>query len=153
LSLYISQVALVQFSLIRNTVEIYNSCFDYRLASSLVKWANQHITSFIKLLDKQLKGVDPGSKAYQDCMEIVRIHSTMLVDCGLDFMELKKHSVPSASPASPATTTTTTTATTSSSSRASNFRAGGDGGGGGGVEVSGGSAGTIAGSGEEANKG
>ncbi|KAF8252309.1 hypothetical protein K440DRAFT_594689 [Wilcoxina mikolae CBS 423.85] len=88
-ALYISQVALVQFTLIKNTVEIYNSCFEYRLASALVSWAKEHIGNYIELLNRQLQAVEPGSKVYDDCMEITRIHSTMLVDCGLDFKELK----------------------------------------------------------------
>lgn len=88
-SLYISQVALVQFTLIKNTVEIYNSCFDYRLASALVRWAKEHIDEYIDLLDRQLQAVDPSSKAYADSLEITRVHSTMLVDCGLDFKELR----------------------------------------------------------------
>lgn len=87
-ALYISQVALVQFTLIKNTVQIYNDCFEYRLASSLVRWAKEHITAYIDLLGRQLQAVDRGSKVFEDCMEITRIHSTMLVDCGLDFKEL-----------------------------------------------------------------
>lgn len=90
MSLYISQVALVQFTLIKNTVEIYNSCFDYRLASALVRWAHGHVKEYIELLERQLEAVDPSSKAYEDCMEITKLHSTMLVDCGLDFKELRK---------------------------------------------------------------
>ncbi|KAI5855838.1 Cullin repeat-like-containing domain protein [Tricharina praecox] len=88
-ALYISQVALVQFTLIKNTVEIYNSCFEYRLASALVRWTKEHITTYIGLLDRQLATVEPNSKVYDDCMEITRIHSTMLVECGLDFQELR----------------------------------------------------------------
>jgi len=30
-----------------------------------------------------------GSKVYEDCMEITRIHNTMLIDCGFDFKELR----------------------------------------------------------------
>jgi hypothetical protein len=92
-ALYISQIALVQFTLIKNTVEIYNSCFEYRLASALVRWAKEHIQNYIELLERQLETVEPGSKVYEDCMEITRIHSTMLVDCGLDFKELKNPEV------------------------------------------------------------
>lgn len=82
-------MALVQFTLIKNTVEIYNSCFDHRLASALVRWAKEHIENYIDLLDRQLQTVDPSSKVFDDCMVITKIHSTMLVDCGLDFKELR----------------------------------------------------------------
>ena len=93
MALYISQVALVQFTLIKNTVEIYNSCFEYRLASALARWAREHIKSYVELLERQLQAVpaDPegGTKVWDDCLEITRIHSTMLVDSGFDFKELK----------------------------------------------------------------
>ena len=89
MALYISQVALVQFTLIKNTAETYNSCFEYRLASALVRWAKEHIGNYIELLERQLESVDVGSKVYEDCMEITRIHNTMLIDCGLDFKELR----------------------------------------------------------------
>jgi len=87
--LYISQVALVQFTLIKNTVEIYNSCFEYRLASALVRWAKERADEYMDLFERQLQAVNQDSKVYGDCMEITRLHSTMLVDCGLDFKELK----------------------------------------------------------------
>lgn len=86
--LYISQVALVQFTLIKNTVEIYNSCFEYRLASALVKWAKAHIDNYIELLGRQLQAVDADSGAYAECMSATKAHSVMLVECGLDFKEL-----------------------------------------------------------------
>ncbi|KAH0615106.1 uncharacterized protein H6S33_000742 [Morchella sextelata] len=87
--LYISQVALVQFTLIKNTVEIYNSCFEYRLASALVKWAKDRVEDYMELFDRQLEAVAEENKVFEDCMEITRQHSAMLVDCGLDFKELK----------------------------------------------------------------
>ncbi|CAZ81660.1 unnamed protein product [Tuber melanosporum] len=87
--LYISQVALVQFTLIKNTVEIYNSCFEYRLASALVRWAKERADEYMDIFERQLHAIDQDSNVYGDCIEITRLHSTMLVDCGLDFKELK----------------------------------------------------------------
>lgn len=91
--LYISQVALVQFTLIKNTVEIYNSCFEYRLASALVRWAKDRVEEYMLLFDRQLETAGEEAKVFEDCMEITRLHSTMLVDCGLDFKELKDPSL------------------------------------------------------------
>lgn len=79
----------MQFTLIKNTVEIYNSCFEYRLASALVKWAKDRVEDYMELFDRQLEAIGEESKVFEDCMEITRLHSTMLVDCGLDFKELK----------------------------------------------------------------
>lgn len=79
----------MQFTLIKNTVEIYNSCFEYRLASALVKWAKDRVEDYMELFDRQLEAVAEENKVFEDCMEITRQHSAMLVDCGLDFKELK----------------------------------------------------------------
>lgn len=89
-SYYISQVALVQFTVIKNTAEIYNSCFDSQLSSALVRWAWGHVESYMELLNRQLEVVEANSKPYSDCMEITKIHSTMLVDAGFDFKPLRK---------------------------------------------------------------
>jgi len=43
----------------------------------------------MNLFERQLQAVNQDSKVYSDCIEITRLHSTMLVDCGLDFKELK----------------------------------------------------------------
>lgn len=77
----------MQFTIIKNSVEIYNTCFDYRQSSTLVKWAKQELEEFADLLERQLEVVDRGSKVYRDCMDIVRGNSKMLVDAGLDFIK------------------------------------------------------------------
>ncbi|TGZ83651.1 hypothetical protein EX30DRAFT_338268 [Ascodesmis nigricans] len=89
-SAYISQIAIVQFTLIKNTVEIYNTCFDHRLASALVRWAHIHVKEYIELLDRQLETVNPESDVYKSCMDFTKSHSAMLVDAGLDFKELRR---------------------------------------------------------------
>src|SRR5690606_14093551 len=87
--LYISQVCLVQFTLIKNSVEVFNSCFEYRLSSALVQWAKARIEEFADLLERQLDGVDRKNRAYRDCMDVVKGHSAMLVEVGLDFIKEK----------------------------------------------------------------
>lgn len=88
-AMYISQVALAQFTLIKNTVEIYNTCFEPRIASALISWISGHVSAYVEILHVQLQALAPESKVYSDCLEITQIHSTMLVDCGLDFKELR----------------------------------------------------------------
>jgi len=85
---YISQVALVQFTLIRNTVEIYNACFEYRLSSPLVKWAKENIQAYSDLLTRQLSSVDQSDPVYEQCIQYTQLHATLLTDVGLDFKEL-----------------------------------------------------------------
>ncbi|KAJ6258743.1 hypothetical protein Dda_6795 [Drechslerella dactyloides] len=85
---YISQVALVQFTLIRNTVEIYNSCFEYRLSSPLVKWAKEHVEGYSDLLTRQLSSVAPEDEVFEQCVQYTLLHSKLLTDVGLDFKDL-----------------------------------------------------------------
>ncbi|KAF3936232.1 hypothetical protein ABW19_dt0205220 [Dactylella cylindrospora] len=85
---YISQVALVQFTLIRNTVETYNACFEYRLSSPLVKWAKEHCEGYCDLLSRQLASVSPEDDVYDQCVQYTLLHSTLLTDVGLDFKDL-----------------------------------------------------------------
>ncbi|KAF3912273.1 hypothetical protein AA313_de0202740 [Arthrobotrys entomopaga] len=85
---YISQVALVQFTLIRNTVEIYNACFEYKLSSPLVKWAKEHVESYSDLLTRQLSSVSRDDDVFEQCIQYTLLHSTLLTDVGLDFKEL-----------------------------------------------------------------
>ncbi|KAF3904535.1 hypothetical protein ABW21_db0201219 [Orbilia brochopaga] len=85
---YISQVALVQFTLIRNTVEIYNSCFEYRLSSPLVKWAKEHVEGYSDLLTRQLSSVSPEDEVFEQCVQYTLLHSKLLTDVGLDFKDL-----------------------------------------------------------------
>ncbi|EPS40208.1 hypothetical protein H072_6013 [Dactylellina haptotyla CBS 200.50] len=85
---YISQVALVQFTLIRNTVEIYNACFEYRLSSPLVKWAKEHVEGYSDLLTRQLSSVSRDDDVFEQCIQYTLLHSTLLTDVGLDFRDL-----------------------------------------------------------------
>jgi hypothetical protein len=84
---YLAQVSLVQFTLIKNSVEIYNSCFDYRQSSTLVKWSKARLEEFADLLERQVEVLDRNSTMYRDCMDIVRGNSKMLIDAGLDFIK------------------------------------------------------------------
>ena len=54
-----------------------------------MRWAKERVDEYMDLFERQLQAVDAESKVHEDCMEITRLHSTMLVDCGLDFKELK----------------------------------------------------------------
>ncbi|KAF3177893.1 exocyst complex component exo84 [Orbilia oligospora] len=85
---YVSQVALVQFTLIRNTVEIYNACFEYRLSSPLVKWAKEHVEGYSDLVTRQLSSVTREDDVFEQCVQYTLLHSTLLTDVGLDFRDL-----------------------------------------------------------------
>ncbi|KAH0542020.1 hypothetical protein FGG08_003569 [Glutinoglossum americanum] len=85
---YIFQISLVYFTLIKNTVRIYQACFPPPMMSACVKWAKEHVDGFNGALARQLSSVDPRSQTWTDCMERAKEHAKLLVDVGLDFKDL-----------------------------------------------------------------
>jgi len=85
---YIYQISFIYFTVIRNTVSIYQTCFPPVMMSACVKWAKEHVDDFNILLARQLSSVDTGSQTWEECMECTRQHASMLAEVGLDFKDL-----------------------------------------------------------------
>ncbi|KAI9801811.1 MAG: hypothetical protein M1825_003184 [Sarcosagium campestre] len=112
---HIHELAFVTFTLIKNTVSIYQACFPPLHMSAVVKWAASHVGTFNERLAKQLSSVPKGAggadnddvgdgstqsaKAHSgggggggglwdECIDIAREHAKLLVEVGLDFKEL-----------------------------------------------------------------
>ncbi|CAD6893755.1 unnamed protein product [Tilletia controversa] len=86
-SLYISELALVYFTLIKNTSEWYMSAFkDNWMASGYVKWAAAQIQAYAEIFRRQVYGVaDQDRRVVQEALEITRSSSAQLKEVGLDF--------------------------------------------------------------------
>ncbi|KAJ9215696.1 hypothetical protein DTO166G4_2802 [Paecilomyces variotii] len=87
LRLYIFQISFVYFTLIRNTLSIYQACFPALMTSASIKWAKEHLDSFNALLARQLSSVLRGTGVWNKCMEIVHEHAAMLTEVGVDFQD------------------------------------------------------------------
>ncbi|PSN62160.1 hypothetical protein BS50DRAFT_578015 [Corynespora cassiicola Philippines] len=86
---YIFQVSYVYFTIIKNTVDIYQQCFPQILMSACVKWAKEHVDDFNVILRRQLSSVERTSpQLWQECMGQAHEHASMLKEVGLDFTEL-----------------------------------------------------------------
>lgn len=85
---YIFQISYIYFTIIKNTVDIYQKCFPQVLMSACVKWAKEHVDAFNVLADRQLSSVEQGSEVWQECMDQALAHASMLTEVGLDFSEL-----------------------------------------------------------------
>jgi len=85
--LYISELALVYFTLIKNTSEWYMSAFkDNWMASGYVKWAAVQIQAYAEIFRRQVYGVaDQDRRVIQEALEITRSSSAQLKEVGLDF--------------------------------------------------------------------
>ncbi|RPA88038.1 hypothetical protein BJ508DRAFT_409952 [Ascobolus immersus RN42] len=84
---YISSLTLIQFTLIRNTIELFCACFEHRFTSSLIRWAKGHISQFAELLDRQLAGCSEEEK--RKTKDVVQSYASLLVGVGVDFFKEK----------------------------------------------------------------
>lgn len=88
LELYIFQISFVYFSLIKNTISIYQQCFPTFMTSACIKWAKGHLDDFNELLARQLYSVERGTSVWEKCMSIVHEHAELLNEVGVDFADL-----------------------------------------------------------------
>ncbi|GME57429.1 Vps51/Vps67 [Neofusicoccum parvum] len=85
---YIYQLSFIYFTIVRNTVLTYQSCFPSTMMSACVKWAKDHVEDFNSILSRQLSTIDSESTMWQECMNRAREHGAMLSEVGLDFKDL-----------------------------------------------------------------
>ncbi|EUC36033.1 hypothetical protein COCCADRAFT_34465 [Bipolaris zeicola 26-R-13] len=85
---YIFQISYIYFTIIKNTVDMFQRCFPQQLMSACVKWAKEHIDQFNVLLKRQLSSVEEGGNVWNVCLRLAHEHAEMLRDVGLDFTEL-----------------------------------------------------------------
>lgn len=95
LHLYIWQLSLVYFTIIKNTVSCFQGCFPPPMMSACVKWAKDEVEAFNVILARQLSSTEHGSEAWNKCMERARIHAQVLSEVGLDFRYLVGQEPPS----------------------------------------------------------
>ncbi|KAK5321616.1 exocyst complex component exo84 [Exophiala xenobiotica] len=86
---YIFSISYVYFTMIKNTVLIFQASFPTSTMSTCITWANGHLEVFNALLVRQLSAVETGGKVWRDCMDVVWAHEReMLAEVGLDFREV-----------------------------------------------------------------
>jgi len=86
---YIFSISYVYFTIIKNTVLIFQASFPPSTMSACITWANEHLEVFNALLVRQLSAIEQGGKVWTDCMDVVWSHEReMLGEVGLDFREV-----------------------------------------------------------------
>ncbi|GAA5954199.1 hypothetical protein JCM21900_006959 [Sporobolomyces salmonicolor] len=86
ISMYISELAMVCFTLIKNTCEWYMAAFkDNRMASGFVRWASEQVEIYAETFRRQVYGADQDGKVIEESLEVTKAHGAMLRDVGLDF--------------------------------------------------------------------
>ncbi|KAI9051643.1 hypothetical protein LZ554_004685 [Drepanopeziza brunnea f. sp. 'monogermtubi'] len=85
---YIWEVSFVYFTIIRNTVSTFQTCFQAAVMSACVKWAKEQVDDFNIILGRQLSGTERGGPLWTECMNQAKEHAKMLSEVGLDFKSL-----------------------------------------------------------------
>ncbi|KAK2816738.1 hypothetical protein FQN49_008032 [Arthroderma sp. PD_2] len=88
LLLYIFQISFVYFTMMRNTIAIYQQCFPSPMSSASIKWGKEHLDDFNATLSRQLSSVEPSNPVWGKCMEIVYQHAASLSEVGVDFKDM-----------------------------------------------------------------
>ncbi|KAJ9613313.1 exocyst complex component exo84 [Cladophialophora chaetospira] len=87
---YVFSISYVYFTVVKNTVLIYQAAFTSPGAiSACIKWAGVHLETFNTLLVRQLSAIEREGKLWRECMDVVWAHEKeMLGNFGLDFREV-----------------------------------------------------------------
>lgn len=86
ISLYISELAMVSFTMIKNSCEWYMAAFkDNSMASGFVRWASEQVEVYAETFRRQVYGVDQDGRVVEESLEMTQAHGAMLRDVGLDF--------------------------------------------------------------------
>ncbi|GAA95398.1 uncharacterized protein L969DRAFT_21958 [Mixia osmundae IAM 14324] len=84
--IYIVELAIVVFTLIKNTCEWYMAAFpDHRVASGFVRWATQQIEVYAEVFRRQVYGADQEASVIEASKAETKKQGAMLRDVGLDF--------------------------------------------------------------------
>ncbi len=87
--MYVSELAMVHFTLIKNTSEWYMAAFrDGRMASGFVQWAWERVEEYAELFRRQVYGSEEegaGGEMVGEMREISLRLASQLKEVGLDF--------------------------------------------------------------------
>jgi len=85
---YLYEISFIIFTLIRNTVHVYQTCFTPPMQSACVKWAKEHVEEFNALLLRQTRKMDVASPKYRACLAQAQEHAALLAEVGIDIKNL-----------------------------------------------------------------
>ncbi len=79
ISMYISELAMVCFTLIKNTCEWYMAAFkDNRMASGFVRWASEQVEVYAETFRRQVYGADQDKAVIEESLEVTKSHGAMV---------------------------------------------------------------------------
>ncbi|KAL7421281.1 exocyst complex component exo84 [Cryptotrichosporon argae] len=87
ITIYVSELAIVCFTIIRHTSDWFTHAFkDNRLASGFVTWAKEQVETFADLFRRQVYAPTIEAGVADECLRVAASHNRKLLrDVGLDF--------------------------------------------------------------------
>lgn len=82
---HVTEICIVYFTLIKNTVSTYEKCFPPSMMSACVVWAKDHLDGFNVALERALSGAERRGKVWQEGLARAREMSKGMDEVGLDF--------------------------------------------------------------------
>ena len=82
IEVYIGELAMVVFTLIKNTCEWYMAAFkDNKMASGFVRWAALQVELFSEMFQRQVSGAPQDRQMVEDALAVTRTHAMMVSLC------------------------------------------------------------------------
>ncbi|WWC91120.1 uncharacterized protein L201_006061 [Kwoniella dendrophila CBS 6074] len=90
ISIYISELAVVCFTIIRHTSDWFMNAFkENRMASGFITWAKEQIETFADMFRRQVYAPNVEQTVADECIRVTASHNRKLLrDVGLDFTYL-----------------------------------------------------------------
>ncbi|OCF35643.1 exocyst complex component EXO84 [Kwoniella heveanensis BCC8398] len=87
ISIYVSELAIVCFTVVRHTSDWYMTAFrENRMASGFVTWAKEQIETFADMFRRQVYAPNIEKGVADECIRVTASHNRKLLrDVGLDF--------------------------------------------------------------------
>ncbi|MCJ1397745.1 exocyst complex component exo84 [Xylographa trunciseda] len=85
---YITSLSYIYFTLIKNTIHVFQQCFEQASMSSVVVWAKGHLDAFNEGLGRGLSCVERGGGVWTASLERAREMAAGMGEVGVDFVGL-----------------------------------------------------------------
>ena len=85
---HLTALSYVTFTLVLQTLRVFNASFPPAYASAAIKWAKERVEEFDASLERQLSSVERNSELWNECLGIVLQHAAVLGEVGVDFRAL-----------------------------------------------------------------
>ncbi|MCJ1474745.1 exocyst complex component exo84 [Lambiella insularis] len=85
---HVTSLSYIYFTLIKNTIAVYQQCFEQAAMSAVVVWAKGHLDAFNESLGRGLSCVETGGGVWREALGRAREMAAGMGEVGVDFRGL-----------------------------------------------------------------